>query len=101
LFITTKQFTDVANRTPSNDENEGGVTDGQTPGGGRWRLIVWVVIATLFALWAYGYWGQGAAGGERISYSEFRKQLQNGNVEQVVVEGNNLTGELKSSRVIR
>jgi cell division protease FtsH len=97
LFITTKQFTDVANRTPSNDENEGGVTDGQTPGGGRWRLIVWVVIATLFALWAYGYWGQGAAGGERISYSEFRKQLQNGNVEQVVVEGNNLTGELKST----
>jgi cell division protease FtsH len=87
----------VANRTPENKEtDEPGVT-GQTPGGSRWRLIVWVVAATLFALWAYTYWGGGAAGGERISYSQFRQQLQNGNVEQVVVEGNSVSGELKST----
>ncbi|MFB6247619.1 MAG: ATP-dependent metallopeptidase FtsH/Yme1/Tma family protein, partial [Salinibacter sp.] len=70
---------------------------GQSPGSGRWRLIIWVVLATLIALWAYGYWGQGAAGGERISYSEFRKQLQNGNVQQVVVEGNTVSGKLAST----
>jgi len=69
----------------------------QTPGGGRWRLIIWVVLATLVALWAYGYWGEGATGGERISYSEFRKQLKGGNVERVVVEGNNVNGTLKST----
>ena len=69
----------------------------QTPGGGRWRLIIWVVLATLVALWAYGYWGEGATGGERISYSEFRKQLKGGNIERVVVEGNNVNGELKST----
>jgi cell division protease FtsH len=86
----------VANRTPDNEEKDGaGVT--QTPGGGRWRLIIWVVLATLVALWAYGYWGEGATGGERISYSEFRKQLKGGNIERVVVEGNNVNGTLKST----
>jgi cell division protease FtsH len=70
---------------------------GQSPGGGRWRLIVWVVMATLFAVWVWSYWGEGAAGGERISYSEFRKQLQTGNVERVVVEGNSVNGKLKST----
>jgi cell division protease FtsH len=87
----------VANRTPENNENDGAGVTGQTPGGGRWRLVIWVVLATLFALWAYGYWGQGAAGGERISYSEFREQLQNGNIEQVVVQGNSVSGDLKST----
>jgi cell division protease FtsH len=86
----------VANRTPENEENDGPVT-GQAPGGGRWRLIIYVVLATLFAMWAYSYWGEGAAGGERISYSEFRKQLQNGNIERVVVEGNSVNGTLKST----
>jgi cell division protease FtsH len=88
----------VANRSSKNEERSGsGASNGQSPGRSRWSLILWVVVATLFALWAYGYWGQGAAGGERISYSEFRTQLQNGNVQKVVVEGNNLTGDLKST----
>jgi len=86
----------VANRTPENEENDGTVT-GQAPGGGRWRLIIYVVLATLFAMWAYSYWGEGAAGGERISYSELRKQLQSGNVERVVVQGNSVNGTLKST----
>jgi cell division protease FtsH len=38
----------------------------------------------------------GPAGGERISYSEFRTQLQQENVEQVTVKGNTIDGELQS-----
>ena len=88
----------MANRSSKNEERSGsGASNDQSPGRSRWSLILWVVVATLFALWAYGYWGQGAAGGERISYSEFRTQLQNGNVQKVVVEGNNITGDLKST----
>ena len=87
----------MADRTPEDKEKDGGGVAAQSPGGGRWRLVIWVVLATLFALWAYGYWGEGAAGGERISYSEFRKQLQNGNVERVVVEGSSVSGDLKST----
>lgn len=39
----------------------------------------------------------GPTGGERISYSEFRTQLQQENVERVVVEGSTLRGQLKSA----
>jgi len=70
---------------------------GPSAGGGRGRLIIWVVLGTLLALWAYTYWGMGPTSGQRISYSEFRTQLQNENVERVVVEGSSVRGELKST----
>ena len=38
----------------------------------------------------------GASGGQRISYSEFRTQLQQENVERVEVEGNAINGKLQS-----
>jgi len=72
------------------------MTGGSPPGAGRGRLIIWVIAGTLLALWAYSYWGMGPSGGERISYSEFRTQLEQENVERVVVEGNTINGELKS-----
>lgn len=70
---------------------------GTSAGGGRGRLIVWVVLGTLLALWAYTYWGTGPSSGTRISYSEFRSQLQNENVERVVVKGSTVRGELQST----
>jgi len=69
----------------------------QSPGGGRGRMIVWIVLVSLLALWAYSYWGMGPAGGERISYSQFRQQLKNDNVQRVVVEGDQVNGTLKST----
>nr|WP_272507126.1 ATP-dependent zinc metalloprotease FtsH [Salinibacter ruber] len=69
---------------------------GGPSGTGRGRLIIWVIAGTLLALWAYSYWGMGASGGERISYSEFRTQLQQENVERVEVKGNAINGTLKS-----
>jgi len=88
----------VANRDSDNEKNGGGsgLPSGPSAGGGRGRLIIWVVAGTLLALWAYSYWGMGPGGGERISYSEFRSQLQNDNVAEVVVEGNTVRGDLKS-----
>ncbi len=72
------------------------MSEGTPPGAGRGRLIIWIIAGTLLALWAYSYWGMGPAGGERISYSEFRTQLQEDNVERVVVKGNTINGQLKS-----
>ncbi len=87
----------MADQNPQNSNKNGsGMTGGSSPGAGRGRLIIWVIFGTLLALWAYSYWGMGPSGGERISYSEFRTQLQNENVERVVVEGNTINGELKS-----
>ena len=87
----------MANRSSNNEENSGpGAPEGQTPSGSRWRLIVWIVAGTVLAILAYDYFSVGTVGGERISYSEFRQQLKGGNVKKVVVEGNSVSGELKS-----
>jgi len=58
-------------------------------------LLIWIVAGTLAALWA---WSSiyGPQSGSQISYSDFRTQLQAGNVERVTVEGDKLTGELAS-----
>ncbi|PSQ80171.1 MAG: cell division protein FtsH, partial [Bacteroidetes bacterium QS_1_65_9] len=87
----------MADQTSQNSNQDGpSLPKGSTPGGGRGRLIIWIIAGTLLALWAYSYWGMGPAGGERISYSEFRTQLQQENVEQVTVEGNTINGKLQS-----
>ena len=87
----------MADQTSQNDNQNGsGLPGGGPSGSGRGRLIIWVIAGTLLALWAYSYWGMGPSGGERISYSEFRTQLQQENVERVEVEGNTINGELKS-----
>ncbi len=88
----------MANRSSKNEEDSGpGVPEGQSPSGNRWRLIVWIVAGTVLAILAWDYFSVGTVGGERISYSQFRKQLQNGNVKKVVVEGNSVNGELRST----
>ena len=87
----------MADQTSQNDNQNGsGLPGGGPSGTGRGRLIIWVIAGTLLALWAYSYWGMGASGGERISYSEFRTQLQQENVERVEVKGNAINGSLKS-----
>ncbi|WP_263841323.1 ATP-dependent zinc metalloprotease FtsH [Salinibacter sp.] len=87
----------MADQTSQNDNQNGsGLPGGGSSGTGRGRLIIWVIAGTLLALWAYSYWGMGASGGERISYSEFRTQLQQENVERVEVKGNAINGTLKS-----
>ncbi len=87
----------MADQTSQNDNQNGsGLPGGGPSGTGRGRLIIWVIAGTLLALWAYSYWGMGASGGERISYSEFRTQLEQENVERVEVKGNAIDGTLKS-----
>jgi cell division protease FtsH len=87
----------VADTNPSNDKNDRPkVPGGQQSGGhSRGNMIIWIIAATLLALWAYGYWGMGAAGNQQISYTEFRQQVQNENVSRVEITGNEVTGTLK------
>jgi len=88
----------VADRTPDKKTSDGsGAPNGPNAGTNRGRLIIWVIAATLLALWAYSYWGMGPSSGEQIPYSEFRSQLQNENVERVEVEGSTVHGTLKST----
>ena len=66
-------------------------------GGGRGRMLIWVIAATLLALWAYTYWGMGPTGAQRISYTEFREQVDKENVTRVTVQGEKVNGELSSA----
>ncbi|WP_022835089.1 ATP-dependent zinc metalloprotease FtsH [Salisaeta longa] len=69
----------------------------QSSGGpSRGHLIVWVIAVSLLVLWAWGYFGVGAAGGPDIPYSKFRQQVQEKNVTEVVVQGNTVRGSFKA-----
>jgi len=55
-------------------------------------LILWLLIGLFIASWIWGLFGDAAT---KISYSTFRQELKNGNIERVSVEGEKITGTLK------
>ena len=59
-------------------------------------MLIWIVAVTLLALWAWSYL-YTPAGGPQISYSEFRQQLQDDNIQEVTVEGEQIRGMLRES----
>jgi len=63
-------------------------------------ILFWLAIIIIFSLWIFGGLG-GANAPTTISYSDFRQQLQNDNVSQIVVEGKKITGELVISATIQ
>ena len=65
-------------------------------GGGRGNMIIFLVAGVLLALFAYQQFMGSAAGSETVSYSEFRSEVRDGNVEQVTVQGEQVIGDLVS-----
>lgn len=55
----------------------------------------WIIVALIvgFLLWSFYPFGGGLT---EISYSSFRDQVQKGNVKQVTVKGDRITGRLKT-----
>jgi len=60
-----------------------------------WRLIFWPLL--LFFLLFPFFSKQCSQQGVQLSYSAFLDQVQTGNVEQIKVQGEKITGELKKS----
>ena len=69
---------------------------GENPRGpaSHWTLILWLFI--LFIL--VGPWiaNMFSPKGTPISYTTFRRQLETGNVQKVIVQGEQISGELKT-----
>jgi len=62
-------------------------------GCGTWGGIVWLLLALLTAVWV---WNMISGPDQvQISYSAFTQQLENGNVQQVTVKGEEIRGQLK------
>ncbi|MFI9243229.1 ATP-dependent zinc metalloprotease FtsH [Streptomyces sp. NPDC053086] len=74
----------------------------QSPGGGRsmrggwWRLILTALIVYLIANLVLSYFDQ--ANEPTISYTEFSKQVNDGNVDKIYAKGDSIQGQLKKER---
>jgi cell division protease FtsH len=56
--------------------------------------LVWIMLGIALLLWVWNPFG-GNGDATQISYSAFRQQLKDGNVEQVTVTGQEIRGGLK------
>lgn len=73
----------------------------QGQGNDKQRYFFWILLAGLFIFWLVSSQGGGIFGGPpSIDYSEFREQLQQGNVEKVVVKGEQVKGNLRQKTVL-
>jgi len=73
----------------------------QRPGNDNQRYFFWILLAGLFVFWLVSSQGGGIFGGPpNVDYSTFREQLQQGNIEKVVVKGEQVTGTLKQKTVL-
>ncbi len=60
-----------------------------------WKLIFWLFL--IFLLVAPWLSKQYANEGTQVSYSDFRKQVQAGNVASVTVQGEKISGDFKNA----
>ncbi|HEX6303036.1 MAG TPA: ATP-dependent zinc metalloprotease FtsH [Anaerolineales bacterium] len=61
---------------------------------GRSRSIIWIVLLFLIGFWVWSLFG-GLDDRTEISYTIFREQVQGGNVSEVTVSGEEITGTLE------
>lgn len=61
---------------------------------GRSRSIIWIVLLFLIGFWVWSLFG-GLDDRTEISYTIFREQVQSGNVSEVTVSGEEITGTLE------
>lgn len=75
---------------------------GKKPGNySSWmNLLLWVLFFAFIFTWLQSPEGGIFSQSTEVSYSEFREQLQDGNVESIHVQGEQIRGELKESRTL-
>ncbi len=66
-----------------------------SPMGNTWRLLLWVLLLVIALPWILRLAGVTPGSGPQIDYTSFLAQLRGGNVAQVVVKGDRLSGTLK------
>ncbi|MEX0929573.1 MAG: ATP-dependent metallopeptidase FtsH/Yme1/Tma family protein, partial [Balneolales bacterium] len=57
-------------------------------------MLFYIVIASMLVLWLFYSYFDGVLGPDQIDYSRFLTELRQGNVEEVTVQGERLTGQL-------
>jgi cell division protease FtsH len=89
---------DNQNKRQNNGQNGDEGNQGQFPGGPgnnrRWFMIIFPLLL-LLPLLTTVFTGTGSQ--PNVSYSEFREQVEQGNVREVVISGNRVEGEFSQS----
>lgn len=82
---------------PEEQEQSGGSSLGRRLG----PRIIWLILLVAMSAWLWQQFGGLGDEGARISYSVFRQQVRRGNVTSVVVQGEEIRGELDSPVELR
>ncbi|NBC02697.1 MAG: cell division protein FtsH, partial [Bacteroidetes bacterium] len=64
------------------------------------NLLLWILIFVFIFTWIQSPDGGIFSQSSEVSYSEFRQQLQQGNVESIHVQGEQIRGVLKNPQPI-
>jgi cell division protease FtsH len=59
--------------------------------------VIWVVLLLIIAPWVWQFISGSSGQATQIPYTTFRKQLEDGNVQQITVSGDKITGDLKQA----
>lgn len=87
-------------QTSKDDQKKKSPSQLKTPEG-KQRIIFWAIIASLFIFWILSSSGNGIFGGPpSVDYSTFREQVRTGNVEEVVMKGDQIRGSLREKTVL-
>lgn len=83
----------------SNKNKKKGKKPGRYP---SWmNMLLWILIFAFIFTWIQSPDGGIFSQASELSYSEFRTQLQDGNVESIHVQGEQIRGQLKESRTLQ
>ncbi|MDZ7719452.1 MAG: ATP-dependent zinc metalloprotease FtsH [Balneolaceae bacterium] len=97
----------VKNQSSDSDQQEESKPDkkkikGKKPGNySSWmNVLLWVLFFAFIFTWIQSPGGGIFSQTSEVSYSEFRDQLQAGNVESIHVQGEQIRGQLKESQIL-
>jgi len=62
-----------------------------------WRVWLFLIIAAVVMTWGYGLVQRAASPTRELAYSEFRTQLDQGRVREVLIHGQEITGTLTAA----
>ncbi len=94
--MSEKKNQQSENKQPQNNK---GI---QGPGGKHQYTFYWIVIAALLGFWIFSSQSGGFFGGPpTIDYSEFRNQIQDGNVQKVTIRGEQIEGKLNRKTALK
>jgi cell division protease FtsH len=89
----------IVDQEPGNNKENKNMF-GRQGGSGCWIGIMWLVLLIALAPMAARWFGAGPGAQANITYTEFREQVVQGNVESITVQADRIIGELAQPQTL-